>query len=531
MFSEESSFASVHVDLQAGTFLDPLPYDQPFLIVGRVPVSTEAVEIGVSEFLDAPVALSEQELQRFESKLLTYLVAAAARDSLETTARSLAARRLRQKANALLIEQVQDEGALRPLRQIWHYAAPWNWGDPARGSRLQAVVAPGTIFDVDEAGKDAQELEARLAATSSLAGVIAREARSAQVVAFSSSRSSRPRVRWNRLGEVGSVPEGTSASGGESGSWNRLERIRALTGTPDKDLFSDPDQVRQGRGEKAGWRPFRVLIQPLDAERYYRFDFLLERKLTEAELNAFVAGVRQRADGISPDGQLLRAALTESLQRVVDSDRFRAPSSVFDRESPYSTVEAEMIRLAEDWREAGEAEGATEPLDIKLKDMVRQQNLLLETSIGASTADNDYVSADIGVLYAARIGEPSAYIGANFYLRPVNKGVPLRQKGGALRRFAFTVGLTLNSIEDKRGIRSDLYFNQVLVLGAGFRISQYWRVGGGGLVFRERDPDSYPLTRKKRTALTPYVALAFDADIGPQLKGIGGLFDFLKGGR
>ena len=106
----------------------------------------------------------------------------------------------------------------------------------------------------------------------------------------------------------------------------------------------------------------------------------------------------------------------------------------------------------------------------------------------------------------------------------------MRQKGG-LRRFAFTVGLTLNSIEDKRGIRSDLYFNQALVLGAGFRVSQYWRISGGGLVFRERDPDSYPLTRRRRTALTPYVAVAFDVDTGQQLKGIGGLFDFLRGDR
>jgi len=113
----------------------------------------------------------------------------------------------------------------------------------------------------------------------------------------------------------------------------------------------------------------------------------------------------------------------------------------------------------------------------------------------------------------------------------VNKGVPLSQKGGWLRRFAFSAGLTLNSIEDRRGIRSDLFFNQALVLGAGYRISQYWRVGGGSLVFRERDPDSYPLTSKKRTALTPYVGLTFDADTGQQLKGIGGLFDFLKGGR
>ena len=45
MFPDESSFAAVRVDLQAGTFLDPLPFDQAFLIVGRVPVSTETVEI------------------------------------------------------------------------------------------------------------------------------------------------------------------------------------------------------------------------------------------------------------------------------------------------------------------------------------------------------------------------------------------------------------------------------------------------------------------------------------------------------
>ena len=542
MFSDESSFAAVRVDLQAGTFLDPLPFDQAFLIVGRVPVLTQAVEIRLSEFLEAPVALSEQELQRFESKLRTYLVAATARDSLGTTASSLDTQRLRHKANALLIEQVQAEGALRPLRQIWHYVTPWNWknwGDLFRG-RMQAVVAPGTIFDLSEAGEDTQELEARLATTPSLAGSIAREARSAQVVAFSPSRTPRPPVRWNRLGEVGGGPEGKSASGAEPlRSWNQLERIRALTGAPDEGLFSGSGRDPQGGGEEAGWRPFRVLIQPLEAERYYRFDFLLERKLTETERDAFVAGTRRRADrALEKTGTVsylplegLRAALTEGLQGVVDSDWLEASGMVFDGESPHSSAPAEMIRLAEDWPEAAEGGEAAELLEIRLEDLVRQQTLVRDTGMGASTAHNNYVSGDIGLLYAPRIGETAAYVGANFYLRPVNKGVPLRQKGGVLRRLAFTVGLTLNSIEDSRGIRSDLYFNQALVLGAGYRISQGWRVGGGGVVFRERDPGSYPLTRKKRTAMTPYVALAFDADIGQQLKGIGGLFDFLKGGR
>jgi hypothetical protein len=544
MFSGESSFAEVRVDLQAGTFLDPLPFDQAFLIVGRVPVATEAVEVRLSEFLEAPVVLSEQELQQFESKLRIYLAAATARDSLETTASSLDTQRLRRKVNALLIEQVQAEGALRPLRQIWHYATPWNWenwGDLFRG-RSQAVVAPGTIFDLSEGGVDTQELETRLATTSSLIEFIVREAHSAQVVTFSPSRPSRPPVRWNRLSEAGGGGERKSASEAEPlGSWNRLEQIRTLTGRPDEDLFSGSGRAQQGGGKVGGWVSFRVLVQPLEAERYYRFDFLLERKLAQTELDAFVTEAQRRGDEVlgkvdrgsifPPDGQHLLAALTESLQGVVGSDWLKEGGTVFDRESPYSSPHGEMTRLAEDWKAAAEDEEAGELLESKLEDMVRQQKLVRETSIGAPTADNDYVSGDIGLIYAPRIGEPAVYIGANFYLRPVNKGVPLSQKGGWLRRFAFSAGLTLNSIEDRRGIRSDLFFNQALVLGAGYRISQYWRVGGGSLVFRERDPDSYPLTSKKRTALTPYVGLTFDADTGQQLKGIGGLFDFLKGGR
>jgi hypothetical protein len=539
MFSRESSFAEVRVDLQAGTFLDPLPFDQAFLIVGRVPASTEAVEIRLSEFLEEPVVLNEQELRQFESKLRIYLAGATAGDPLETTASSLDRQRLHQKANALLIEQVQTEGGLRPLRQIWHYLPPWNWenwGDLFH-SRRRAVAAPGTIFDPNGAG-----LETSLATIPSLAESIVREARSAQVVTFSPSRPSRPPVRWNRLGEAGGRGERMGASETEPlGDWNRLEHIRTLTGRPDEDLFSGSGRAQQGGGKVGGWVSFRVLVQPLEAERYYRFDFLLERKLAQTELDAFVAGARRRGNEIlekaavgrfsSSDGQHLLTALMESLQGVVGNSGFKAGGTVFDRQFPHSSMHAEMVRLAKDWRGTAEDGEGVELLETRLKEMVRQHTLVRETRIGASTADNDYVSGDIGLIYAPRIGEPAVYIGANFYLRPVNKGVPLSQKGGWLRRFAFSAGLTLNSIEDRRGIRSNLYFNQALVLGAGYRISQYWRIGGGGLVFRERDPDSYPLTSKKRLALTPYVALTFDADTGRQLKGIGGLFDFLKGGR
>lgn len=150
------------------------------------------------------------------------------------------------------------------------------------------------------------------------------------------------------------------------------------------------------------------------------------------------------------------------------------------------------------------------------------------TTLLVDTMANNYVSADAGLVYAGALKKASVYLGTNLYLRPVDKGVPLSQKGGVLRRFAFNVGLTLQSIADDRRTRDDLFLNQALVLGAGYRLSQYLRAGGGALVFWERDPDTFPLTRTRRAAMTPYVGLSFDLDMGSQLKGIGSLFDFLK---
>ncbi|MFT5376314.1 MAG: hypothetical protein ACI906_003151 [Candidatus Latescibacterota bacterium] len=541
--ADEASFAVVRVDLQAGAFLDPLPFDIPFLVVGWVPASTQAVEIEIEEYLEVPVALNEQELRQFESELRAYL-ATLAQSSTEPGTSSIHALSLRHKANELLVDQVQTGGgALRPLRQIWHYATPWNWenwGELFR-DKIEVVVAPGTVFDLDE-GRRARVMDADdadLTTASSLAEYLVQEARTAQVATFSPSRVSRLPVRWNRLIEEdlsGGSKKGARVE--SAGNWNQLERIRGLSGNEEENPFSGTGRVQQSRGGE--WRSFRVLIEPLEAERYYRFDFELKRKLTQAEVDAFVAGARRRADGVleeagrgtllSSDGQRLRSALRQSLHGVVDRGDLKSPGGVFDGNASYESVHAEMVGLSEAWGDGEGDEKVTDLVEGRLADMVRQQSLVNETGVGASTADNDYVSADIGMLYAASIGKTVAYVGVNFYLRPVNKSVPLRQKGG-LRRFAFTAGMTLNSIEDRRGIRSDLYFNQALVLGAGYRLSQYWRLSGGGLVFRERDPDSYPLTNKKRTAVTPYVALAFDVDAGRHLKGIGGLFDFLKGGR
>ena len=116
------------------------------------------------------------------------------------------------------------------------------------------------------------------------------------------------------------------------------------------------------------------------------------------------------------------------------------------------------------------------------------------------------------------------YVGTNIGLRPVAKGVPLQTRGGFLRRFAFTVGLAVQDIEDDRKTRRALVGPISVVLGAGIRISKYVRLGAGVLVFRERDPETFPLTTRTSLTGSPYISASIDLDVGRQARGLGGLF-------
>lgn len=522
-----TSLRTVRVDLQAGAFLDPLPFDQAFLIVGRVPVSTRLVEARVDEYLGEPVSPTEGELRRFDASLRAYLAESGATGAL-TPAQA-------RRVGELLVEQVRDDATPGALGRLWRYGVPWNWanwGDLFRAHERE-VVAPGTLLDRPGLAEGAVDPVPSTAA--SLAETIAQQARAARIGTYAPARALRPPVRWRRLGEKGAESETEAQT--ETG-FNQLVRLRALTGKPGDDPFSAAAQA-QGEGEGRDWRAFRLLVDPLAAQRHYVFRFHLQRDPAEAEVEAFLGRARRRGGAVLAgagygalsvaQGERLRDVLVEGLEAAT-AGATAAAGGLLARSTPYVDVHEQLVGLAAMWRDVDTDDKARAVLEAELRDLAREQQLVEETDADAATADNDYVSADVGLVYAPTIGRTAATVGANFYLRPVNKGVPVSQIGG-LGRFAFTGGLTLNSIEDRRRIRSDLYFNQGLILGAGYRVAQYWRLGAGGLVFRERDPDSYPLTRRRRTALTPYVALTADVDAGRQLKGIGGLLDFLKGGQ
>ena len=140
--------------------------------------------------------------------------------------------------------------------------------------------------------------------------------------------------------------------------------------------------------------------------------------------------------------------------------------------------------------------------------------------VSGRTAGNVYVSADVGLLYAGDIETGALYIGSNIYFRPVNKKAPLSEVSSFARRFAVTLGITVTSIadEDER-TRSDLFANQALVIGAGYRLTRSLRAGGGALVFREADPN--PLITRKSAAMTWYVLFSYDLDIAKGLASIG----------
>jgi hypothetical protein len=143
----------------------------------------------------------------------------------------------------------------------------------------------------------------------------------------------------------------------------------------------------------------------------------------------------------------------------------------------------------------------------------RDQASEITVVIEGSTTRSLYVGADVGVLYAGDIRTGAVYVGTNIYFRPVNKDAP---PGGISRRLALTVGVTLSSIADENNrTRSNLFWNQSLVLGGGLRLTSSVRCGAGALIFLESDPN--PLISEKSIASTWYVSFSFDFDVGKGL--------------
>jgi hypothetical protein len=175
--------------------------------------------------------------------------------------------------------------------------------------------------------------------------------------------------------------------------------------------------------------------------------------------------------------------------------------------------------------------GLADGRDKPIKQVADQLTLIATSSVTITTStlgtfdtfSHYYVTADAGVLYAPEIRTTAPYIGTNFYLRPVNRDVSLTKKSSFGRRFALIVGLTMKTIEDsQKQRRADLFGTQSLVVGAGYRITDIFRVGTGVLVFNRKNPN--PLIKTQHVGSVPYVSISFDWDLAKTFGGLSKLF-------
>ncbi|MDX2194506.1 MAG: hypothetical protein NW201_14265 [Gemmatimonadales bacterium] len=154
-----------------------------------------------------------------------------------------------------------------------------------------------------------------------------------------------------------------------------------------------------------------------------------------------------------------------------------------------------------------------------------------QLAIGTTTADlptrsSRSISPDIGFAFIAGHGMnrlvPTA--GLNFYFRPVNRDVPLNAGLGRDsfgRRFHAYLGVTLASLQE--GDRFDLFGGRNLLLGAGWRITDFLRAGAGLVVFQSTNSDQ-PLRETKRPAAAPYFSIGLDFQLKDLLGPLGGVF-------
>lgn len=135
-----------------------------------------------------------------------------------------------------------------------------------------------------------------------------------------------------------------------------------------------------------------------------------------------------------------------------------------------------------------------------------------------------YISADIGLLvpffierdgHLADVGL-AAYIGVNVYLKPVDKDTPLSLDDGFFKRFALTFGFTVNDLKDADDTVEGVLFGKGILVGAGLRITDHVRLGGGIVVMRQHDRN--PAVARKKLKIAPYANLSVDFDVASAFK-------------
>lgn len=136
-----------------------------------------------------------------------------------------------------------------------------------------------------------------------------------------------------------------------------------------------------------------------------------------------------------------------------------------------------------------------------------------------------YISGDVGVMMpifpaTGEIGF-APLVGASFYLVPVDKDEPLKCAGTPdcdfWKRFALTGGIAIN-VRDSAGTVKGVIGDTGLFVGAGLRVTDYLRLGGGAVFVTQKSQN--PLLPGEPVRAAPYVAASVDIDVAGTVKDI-----------
>lgn len=230
-------------------------------------------------------------------------------------------------------------------------------------------------------------------------------------------------------------------------------------------------------------------------------------------------GLGQWIKRLEGDGVIDDLARTDQLT----ADQVSALRTLTARGNPIDAAASETFRMISAGRNVVEnstsRDSRIDALAGEVREEIRAVRLIGSDTVGNyDTFVNWYISADAGFAYAPGIETTVPYLGANVYFRPINKDAPLRLKGGIKRRASFTIGMTATSVADPNKTRQDLFGNQSLVIGGGFRVTDALRVGGGALVYEKVDSTNTVV------ATAPYISISFDWNVAKQFAGVGKLF-------
>jgi hypothetical protein len=543
----DTGFAEVSVNLNAGTFNQVLPFDVPVRICGTVPAGTTAVAVqyAVSKTADLSIDQSCKLLAPPGARLQPGTPIPGRLDG--TTFRVILPALVAERYYAFCFERraqvpegIAAQFKLKAREILDRGFAQVGTGNlsPEQSRQLRAelyqrlleatgadvAIVKGTVFDT---GTEYDELRGKF--RDQVQKILTPQRRGDRIVEGDPSQglpplSERQRDFDEALKAVRDSPALARLAAQLEKNAQTDPTLQAMLAGKNLSaalalVQADDDQLALiAQGREPGEAPPDLMSPDQAATMASRYDD------SSAALASLASLVRKVAD--SPPASNLRAGLSAddvAALRGLTDPAARGPLA------RAGALAFTLSGLAQDLQTSLVERSAA--LD-GLADRVRIEAAAVEVVDGSTTgnfatAQSNYISADAGIVFAPELDTGVSYVGMNFYFRPVNKNADLARFGSFSRRFALTLGLTVQSLADGgSGVaqtRDNLFGNQSLILGGGLRVTNSLRLGSGAVVFKKKDPN--PLVGKYSLTTTYYFTLSFDLNVARAFQGgLGRLF-------